>query len=129
MLTYWYKQLDLNALNGTDTRGGILSSLYYWGVYKAPLLHQNLVHNEDFRNVIKDATRSGADDWYELMTRNDGDDVAADRRLLGTFNRSPLVDGSNAFKKSVEIAHGNYRAYATLESVETRLSPRAATPA
>ena len=30
------------------------------------------------------------------MTRNNGDDVAADRRLLATFNGSPVVDGSNA---------------------------------
>ena len=30
------------------------------------------------------------------MTCNDGDDVAADRRLLDPFNGNPLVDGSNA---------------------------------
>ena len=62
---------------------------------KAPLLHDNLLHNGRFRKCVCDATSSNADGWYEFVTRGAGD-VVADRRLLDNFNGSRLVDGSRA---------------------------------
>ena len=46
VLTYTYKQPDLDVLKGKDSRGGILSSLYFWRRNKASLLHGILFYKE-----------------------------------------------------------------------------------
>ena len=96
MLTYTYKQPSIDVLKGKDTRGSILSSLHYWRKFKVPLLHDNLLHNQRFRDYIRRATSSDGDEWYRFVTRDDGDDVAADRRLLEEYNGSRLENTSRA---------------------------------
>lgn len=60
------------------------------------------VHPPSFRLFVRDMTSSSADEWYDFVNRAQGDDDAADLRLLTVYNDAPLVAGSNALAMQEE---------------------------
>ena len=95
-ITYLHEVPSLSWLKGTDVGGVVLSSMYYWRAHKSQPLIQNFKHNERFRSFVETLTSGSADEWYDFVNRDQGDDDDADLQLLNAYNTVPLVVGSNA---------------------------------
>ena len=86
----------LPELRQENASGGIVASLYSWRRFQPFLLTENLIKNKIFRKFIQTVTGSGADEWYAFVYRQQGDDNAADQKLLEKQYGGELVKGSKA---------------------------------